>query len=355
MRILVDITHPAHVHFYRNPISLWREKGHEVLIAARDKDIALNLLDRYQLRCENLGRARSGIVGLGVELFTRNARLWQLTRRLRPDVMTGIGGVFIAQVGWLSRIPSVVFTDTENATFSNRLTFPFCTVVVTPRCYEAPVPGAKHLTYPGYHELAYTHPQRFRPEPEALTALGVDPADPFVVMRLVSWGAAHDLRDHGFTNVTEVVSRLQRHARVLISSEAPLPESVEPLRITAPPELIHQLLYHARLFIGESATMASESATLGTPALLVSTSTRGYTNEQEDRYGLTFTFSDPETAQREAGDRAIQLLGEVGTKEKWAGKRDRMLAEMVDVSQYVADVVQAHGQGKQFREAQTVT
>ena len=34
-------------------------------------------------------------------------------------------------------------------------------------------------------------------------------------------------------------------------------------------------MYYADLFVGESATMASEYAVLGTPAIFVSTSRRG--------------------------------------------------------------------------------
>lgn len=343
LRILVDITHPAHVHFFRNAIGEWRQRGHEVVVTARRKDLALELLDRYGLAYRDLGAARSGLPGLAFELIVRNARLWKVVRSVRPDVMAAIGGIFIAHVGRLTGVPSVVFTDTENATLSNRLTFPFCTTVCTPRCYEAPVPSAKHVSYAGYHELAYTHPRRFRPDPEKLGTFGLTPGEPYIVLRLVSWGAAHDVADHGFTDAVEAVRRLQEFGRVLISAEAPLPAALEALRLTAPPELVHHLLAGARLFLGESATMASESATLGTPAIFLSTSVRGYTNDQEKRYGLTFTFSDPREGQRQALAKALEILGDPEVKTSWAVRRDRMLAEVIDVTEYVVDLVEVHG------------
>jgi predicted glycosyltransferase len=339
LRILVDITHPAHVHFFRNPIALWRQQGHEVFITTRRKDIAVELLDRFGLAYDDLGPARSGLIGLGLELVGRTARLCRRVRRIRPDVMAAIGGVWIAQAGWLCRVPSVVFYDTENAWLSNLLTYPFCTVVATPQCYESWVPKAKHRTYSGYHELAYTHPKRFTPDPRELEEYGLAPREPFIVMRLVSWGAAHDALDHGFTSVEEAVRQLQPFGRVLISSEAPLTASLEPLRLTASPDRVHHLLAHARLFIGESATMASECATLGTPAIFVSTSTRGYTNEQEKRYGLTFTFDDPRTAQHEAVAKAVEILSNPTSPAEWAKKRQRLLADTIDVSEYVSELV----------------
>lgn len=341
MRILVDLTHPAHVHFFRHPIGLWRERGHEVFLTSRRKDVTVELLERLGFAHEELGEARSGLFGLLVELGARTARLARRVRRLRPDVMTAIGGVWIAQAGWLTRVPSVVFYDTENATLSNLLTYPFCSLVATPRCYEGRVPAKKHRTYAGYHELAYTHPARFQPDPAALREAGLAEDEPFVFLRLVSWGAAHDVTDHGLTSLEEAVASLERFARVVISSERPLPGELERLRLQAPLERVHHLLAFARLYLGESATMASESATLGTPAVFVSTSVRGYTNEQESRYGLTYTFSDPRTGQRQALAKAAEILADPEAAEKWEEKRQRMLVDMIDVAAYVADLVES--------------
>ncbi len=343
MRILVDLTHPAHVHFFRHPIALWRERGHEVFVTSRRKDIAVELLESFGLEHDDLGPARNGLLGLAVELPLRTARLCRRVWRLRPDVMTAIGGVWVAQAGWLTGVPSVVFYDTENAWLSNLLTYPFCTTVSTPRCYEGTVPRSKHVTYAGYHELAYTHPRRFQPDPEVLAGFGLASEEPFVVLRLVSWGAAHDVTDHGFTSLADAVRELERFGRVLISSERALPPELEAKRLAASPELVHHLLAYARLFIGESATMASESATLGTPAIFVSTSVRGYTNEQERKYGLTYTFSDPATAQRQALAKAIEILADPDSPAKWQEKRQRMLAETIDVTRYVTELVEAYG------------
>ena len=341
MHILIDITHPAHVHFFRNAITAWRERGHRVSLTSRQKDIAGQLLDRYGLEHLDLGPARSGAVGLARELFLRNIRLAREVRHLKPDVMAGIGGIFIAQVGRLLGVPSVVFTDTENATMSNRLTFPFCTAVVTPDCYEAPVPQAKHITYPGYHELAYVHPDRFTPDPNALRLFGLEPDEPFILMRLVSWGAGHDLHDRGFTRLEPVVERLERFGRVLFSSEANLPPGLAARRLTDHLEHVLHLQAFARLFIGESATMASECACLGTPAIFVSTSTRGYTNEQGGRYGLVYTYSDPETMQERALEKAGEILSDPST-DPWRDRARRLLEDKMDVTGFIVDVVEKH-------------
>jgi len=343
MRILIDLTHPGDVHFFRYALEIWRERNHTILITARRKDLTVDLLQRLGIEHEDLGAARSGLFGLGIELFKRTYRLCRRVREFGPDVMTTTAGTFIAQASWICRVPSVVFYDTENATLSNLITYPVCTAVVTPQCYSGRVPAAKHRTYAGYQELAYTHPRRFTPDPARLADFGLSRDQPFIFMRLVSWGAAHDTLDHGFTQVEAAVRELERFGRVVISAEGRLPPGLEGHRLSGPLEQVFHVLAFARLCIGESATMASESATLGTPAIFVATTGRGYTDDQERRYGLTYTFRDRRTAQRDALAKAMEILSDAESKERWARKREQMLAETIDVTDYVVTLVESYG------------
>ena len=49
MKLLVEMGHPAHVHFFKNPIRRLEELGWHVLIAARDKAETLRLLQDEEL------------------------------------------------------------------------------------------------------------------------------------------------------------------------------------------------------------------------------------------------------------------------------------------------------------------
>ena len=40
MRLLIDMGHPAHVHFFKHAIRVLEGRGHEVKVTARDKDEA---------------------------------------------------------------------------------------------------------------------------------------------------------------------------------------------------------------------------------------------------------------------------------------------------------------------------
>ena len=106
-----------------------------------------------------------------------------------------------------------------------------------------------------------------------------------------------------------------------------------------PPENIHDLLYYSSLFIGESAPMATESALLGTPAIFVSTSRRGYTDEIEGKYGLLYTFSDSHDAQKKALEKAIELLDDDKSKIKLQDRRNKLLNEKVDVVTFLEELI----------------
>lgn len=338
MRILLDVTHPADVHFFARPLANWRREGHEVEVAARDKDIALTLLARLGIDFVAVGRAGRGAWGLARELLVRQARLTRLMRARRPDVVAGFGGTFVVHPARRLGVRRVIFTDTETARVSNGITLPFASLVCTPRCYPRRL-RVRQLRYEGYKELSYLHPRYFTPDPRRLRVAGLDPAQPFVFVRVVSWRSGHDFFDHGLTDLRAALARLQRHARVVLSAEGELPPDLAALRFRGPLEHVHHALAHARLYFGESATMAAEAAVLGTPAVVVSTSRRSYLDELAARYGLVAHFDHRRRAQREALACAEALLADTRDARPWRERRARMLAEQEDVAEFVTDVV----------------
>lgn len=72
-------------------------------------------------------------------------------------------------------------------------------------------------------------------------------------------------------------------------TESELPADLEPYRIHIPIEQMHHVQAAASLFVGESATMASESVCLATPAIYIDQVGRGYTDE-EARESLLWMF-----------------------------------------------------------------
>lgn len=61
MRILVDIGHPAHVHFFKNFSREIKRRGHKFIATARDKDVALHLLKECGIEYTIVCRVDRGI------------------------------------------------------------------------------------------------------------------------------------------------------------------------------------------------------------------------------------------------------------------------------------------------------
>jgi len=341
MRILIDMGHPGHVHFYRHALRELERRGHELLICARDKDVTLSLLDHYQFPYKILSNMGQGTFGLSREFLIREWRLMRIIKSFDPHVVTAIGGLFIAPACRMMGKPSIVFTDSEPVPLDRYMTYPFATLVCTPDCFLRKL-SCRHLRYKGYHELAYLHPNRFKPDPSVLKEMGVTEKDPYILLRFVAWKATHDIGQHGF-NLSfkmKLIEQLSHFGRVLISSESPLPPALEPYRFHLPPHRIHHALYYARLFMGDGATMATEAALLGTPTVRSSSMALNMGNfiELMTTYKLVFSYQDPETALLSA----LQLLKDDHSESLWKERRERLLADKIDVTAYMVDLIENH-------------
>jgi predicted glycosyltransferase len=312
MRIVVDINHPAHVHFFKNFIWEMEEQGHQVVVTASQKDLAYTLLQKYGFTYIPLGCYGNSLFKKLMNLPLLDLKMYNVLKKMNPDILVGIGSIRAAHASLLLKKPCVSFEDTEHATEQIRLYLPFATSVCTPSCYRGDI-GPKQIRYNGYHELAYLHPNRFTPNPAVLTELGLAEGDPFIIVRFVSWQASHDVGQHGIRDKVGLVKALEQYGRVLITSEGALPPELQPYQIRVSPEKLHDLLYYATLYVGEGGTTASEAAVLGTPSIYVSSlvGTMGNFIELEETYGLLYSFTDGNAAL----GRAIEILQDPESKE----------------------------------------
>ena len=349
MKILIDIGHPAHVHHFKNMIWSLQEKGYEVQIVTTDKDVSLSLLNAYGFNYDILGKNQGGSLVNKAFLYFRSIfPILKIAMHFRPDMFISRGSPSIGVVSKILRKPHICFSDTEHATLSHALSFPFADVICTPSCFRKDL-GKKQVRYNGYHELAYLHPNYFKPDSSMLGDLGLKEGDKFVIVRFVAWTASHDIGQHGFDMTTkrQLIKELEKYARVFITSESSLPAEFERHGIATPPEKLHDLLYYATLYIGEGGTTGTEAAILGTPSIHVSTTAQhcGNFEDLHKNYGLIYTYSNQEQALK----KALELLGKEGLKEEWQHRREKMLVDKIDVTQFMVDFVDNYP--KSFDEA----
>jgi predicted glycosyltransferase len=334
-RFLFYMGHPAHFHNVKVVATALIAQGCAVKVIARQKDVLQRLLSESEFDTEYLpprkGRSR---IGLLVSVLKRWVRMFAIVRRFGPDIMIGTD-IVIAQLGKVLRIPSVLLNedDLDQVRLFAKYGVRFADVHLAPDVCR--VKGYEHKTlhYKSYHELAYLHPNHFTPDKEVLRPF-FNPDLPFFILRFAQLTAYHDKGKEGIDDqlALKLIDLLSPHGAVYITSERPFGDALEPFRISIPPSLMHHALAFARIYIGDSQTMAAEAAVLGTPSVRFNdfVGKLSYLDELELRYGLTTGIStnNPEKLM----DVVSTLLAVNHSEAAQEEKRATMLREKKDLA-----------------------
>jgi predicted glycosyltransferase len=357
MRILIEAHHPAHIHFFKHPVRAWRERGDEVLMLGRDRDVMKQLLAANpHIPSQLITGARQGNRFPLREMLARQAAVAEAIQQFRPSLVVSLMGSY-TQAARLFRVPNIIFTDSEFQSFNHKIAHPFATRIYTPQCFWKPL-GKKQHRYRGYHELAFLHPRRFTPRREVLSRLRVNggpgangargdsPPEPgdYVVVRVSAWDTLHDVGESGLGNTFEPMMRelLARHSVYVVPEGGKIAPEWERYKLAVPPEEYHDVLAFARLVVTEGASTASEAACLGVPSVYINTTRRGYLEDQERRYRLVFNFTDPRAAAR----RVSELLAHPPSAAELAAAQKRLVEEHIDVSDFVVEELDRVASGR---------
>jgi predicted glycosyltransferase len=265
-------------------------------------------------------------------------RVLKRAKTVDPDVMVSVGSPAVGHAAKILGKPHVLFTD--NDVLSNYLATPFADIICTPEKYETDY-GSKHIRYPGYHELAYLHPEQFTPEPDMLRDYSIEPTDDYFILRFVSWGAHHDVGKSGLDikGKRRLVSFLEEYGAVYITSEGDIPSEFEEYQFPVPPHLIHNMLSYANIYIGDSQTMATEAAVLGTPSVRANSfaGENDMSNfvELEEQYELLYSFEDQNLAIEKI--KSMVNYNDLGTK--WEERRKRLISDKINVGDFITEII----------------
>ncbi len=341
MRVLFDLLHPAHYHLFKNVITSLQNAGDEVVIIARQKDCLADLLEQSGLSYRLIPRKGSGLIVLGIETIKAAFMAAGLARRKHIDYMVGTS-ISIGPAARLTRSKSIMFEedDAKVVPVFAKLGYPIAHYVVTPDCLAFENHGSKHLTYPGYHELAYLHPKRFTPDPDIRNQLGVGPDEKYFLVRLVSLTAHHDIGESGISSdqARVLVEHLSKYGRVFISAEKTVEEQLQQYLLPTTPGQILDVMAFAHLVVGDSQTMTIEAAILGTPSIRCNTFVGRLTvpEEIEHKYGLTVGIK-PENFDKLL-ETAKKWVLQDDIKQQWQTKRQVMLDDCVDLTSWIVEL-----------------
>ena len=354
MNILIDIAHPAHVHLLRNFYYVMTRKGHKVVVTCKHIPAAMQLLDLYHIPYIYLGEKKDSILLKALEQLKYNLMLLRIARQEGCSIAIGTS-ITLAHVGMLSRmsilrnsIRTILLDDDDDEVepLYAKYGHPFADVVLSPQGTPRVTP--KVIYYPAYHELAYLHPNRFTPDSSVLDEAGIQyekdengcvvNVEPYFVMRFNAFKAHHDVGVVGLTieNKRRMVEVLSKYGKVFITTERNIDDEFLQYQLKVSQDKVHSLLYYSTMFVGDSQTMTSEAAVLGTPSIRCNTFVGRihYLEEEEHRYNLTYGFLPDNSEEMFKRVNELLAMGPTALKAEWARRRKVLLNDKIDYTAF---------------------
>ena len=338
MRYIFELNHPKHYYQFKYVMRILKEHGHECLVLARDKDVLLDVLKEENVPYEIFGRhgKKMSEKVLGTFSIIRNYK--HIVTRFKPDVIVSKASFYGCYCAKKCGCKSVIFPDSEVVKVTNKYVVPLVTKVVTPNSFGLDY-GKKHVRINGFFEDCYLAPSVFVPDARVLEQYGME--KPYAVFRFVGWFANHDVGNNGFTHEQkmQMVHEVGKHMKVYISSEKPLPEELKHCRLPVPASMIHHVLAFADLYLGDSQTMATEAALLGTPAIRSNSfvGENDMTNFKvlENQYGLLRNIGTFDEVMK-----VLKDFSSKSRKDEWLEKKDRYFESTGDSNKRIVEILE---------------
>lgn len=348
-RFLFYLVHPAKFQFHKVQINKLKEKGHIVDVVINTKDILEDLVIEEGWEYVNIFPKSRKIKGLhvyiaaGISLVLSIFRLWSYAYGKKYDLFVGDALVYL---GRLKCAPSFYPTDDVLAAVPEQRTwFIPANYIVAPKITDIGKFKYKKIAYKGYKALAHLHPTHFTPDIKILNE-ELQAGEPYFLIRCTGFGATHDLNKTGITDdlLFELEKLLLPYGRILITSERSLPEKLNKYKLSIKKNDLAHYIAFAKIFIGDSTTMSTEAAVLGTPS--VEFDEYFYEIEQmielEQKYNLIHCFRTNQ--QIEMLSKVTELLSISDLKEIYSIRRQKLLDETIDVSSFLIWLFENHPQ-----------
>lgn len=352
MNILIDIGHPAHVHLFRNVGRQLAGRGHNLFYSVRDIPVAKKLMEEYGMTPYlDLGSKKDSLFGKALTVVRQDLKMLHFVRKNRIDIGLS-SGIVLSHIASVTKMKSFIFDDDDDAAEPLVVKFghPLADVTFTPDFIRRKTRSA--LYYVGTHELAYLHPNKFKPDATVLEKAGIKEGERFFIMRFVAFKGHHDINQGGLSleQKRALIDLLKPYGRVIITSEREVESEFEQYRLPIPPEQIHSLMAFASMFLGDSQTMTSEAAILGVPALKCNTFAGNLSvpNELQQKYGLCYAYHPNDFDKFYA--HVKRLLEDEHTKEEWAEKKARFLADKIDVTAFFTWFIENYPESKRIMQ-----
>jgi uncharacterized protein len=348
MNLLFFVVHPSKFHVFRHTINILKQKGHQVNIIITSKDVLEKLVINEGWAYTNIfpeGRKISWLptkIGAGINLIRTIFRIKKYIKRSDIKYDLFITDDLLVINGWLNKIPTFHFQDDDiTAVPESALIMFFANYIISPTVSNLGKYQKKKIGFYGYKELGSFHPARFTPDYEKIKQFNPE-GNKYFLLRLVSLRAVHDAGKSGLkdNDVLRLINKLEEYGNVYITAERHLPPLFEKYRITINPNDIAHALFFAEFLISDSQTMSAESGVLGTPYIRYNDFVEriSYLDELEKKYELGFGIKTKNKDQ--LFEKIDYLLSQSNLKETWRVKRNKMLSEKIDLTEFLVWLIE---------------
>ncbi|MBT7995305.1 MAG: DUF354 domain-containing protein [Bacteroidetes bacterium] len=332
--ILIDIGHPAHVHLFRNLYALLIQDSFRVIVSVRKKEYVIALLNHYNIEHVTYGTAQKGLMNKIINWFSNIRKLSSIHSAYKPIISIGNSSFYAAQVALWHKTYAITLEDTGNK--DQVLLYKYITDLILSPSLLSKNFGTRQIKYPGIDEMTYLHPNYYKPDRSILNELSLEEGDCFSIIRFIAHHASHEIGDMGIKSQTKIglINTIASFGPVFITSEDQLPSELEKYQYPLPPETIHHAIYYSSLVFGESSTMSSEAAILGTPFVFINESDFDYTTAFEVQYQLGYNF----TGKSYSIDKAIVKAAEIlcaNNKSEYQKRAKKFISESIDVTAFL--------------------
>lgn len=329
MNIIIGISHPKHVYIFKNLIIRLKGASHNVIVLVSDKEMACELLGKFGITYFKIGANQKTLIKKILQLIKYLFVTLYYAIKYNVNLFIGFGYLHFGIDSFIMKKHFIFLEDTEVAEKIHKVLMPFTSSFLTTKAFKKTI-SSKQIRLNANLELAYLHSTYNNFQKENIV-------EPYVLLRFVSWEAFHDVGHHGLSMHAKetLVDLLSKKVKVYIASEGKLPERFKKYALNIDPVDIHQFVYGARLVIGESPTMTTESAMLGTPAICISSwACNSLGNLEELReYNLIYCYHP--NNEKLAINKAMDIIVNDDIKKIWQNKAKKFINDRIDLTSFL--------------------
>lgn len=267
MKIAIDIHHAADINFFKNSIGLLRNKGVyvELIVRPRGKIVPILQKELPDIPLKIIGMHYSPIRKKILYGIKREIELLLYLKKVKFDVGVAFGPE-ICYVSLLLGKPSMAFTDEYEYKLTTYLSKFAATCFAVPDCI--PASGKNIYKFKGLKELAYLHPNYFKPNMKILEDYGLNPNEYVFIREIASTSLNYRDASSKLHEITQYFNEIG--LRPIVSLEDK--NLIEKFRhnciiLNEPINDIYSLMFFAALTISSGDTVARESCLVGTPVI----------------------------------------------------------------------------------------